>query len=378
MPIALYLLTILLILSVSLYGILILIHIISWLKIKPVPLQEKPFKTKVTVIIPARNEEGSIGRCIESVLAQAYPTSLIEIVLCDDHSEDKTKEAAEGALKGSTTKSKCISLPENVTNKKKAIESGIKESSGELILITDADCIAEKGWISSIVSMYESGNYKMICGPVATMQEKTFCEKFQGLEVPGLGLLSGAGIKAGIPLMCNGANLAYSRKAFEEVGGFSGIDSTPTGDDILLLFKMNKRFPGGIGFVKTRDAVIHTQAQSSWKKFFQQRIRWASKGLQSKNGLNSFVSLLVFITNFLLLVYPFGLLICNNGLFVWLGCLSTKLVVDFLLLNCAAVFFEKKGLLWLFPVGEIITIFYTSIVGLVANYSSYQWKGRKY
>ena len=378
MPVALYLLTILLIISVSLYGILILIHVISWLNIKTISSQKIPFKTSVTVIIPARNEEKNIAKCIESILAQDYNPDLVEIVVCDDHSEDKTRGVAETMLKGSTMKSKCISLPENVTNKKKAIALSIKESSGELILITDADCIAGRNWISSIVNMYETGKYKMICGPVATMREETLCEKFQGLEVPGLGLISGAGIKAGIPLMCNGANLAYSRKAFEEVGGFEGIDSTPTGDDILLLFKMNQRFPGGIGFVKTRDAIIYTQAQSSWKNFFQQRIRWASKGLQSKNGLNSFVSLLVFITNFLLLVYPFSLLICNNDLFVWLGCLGTKLLVDFLLLNCAAVFFEKKGLLWLFPVGEIITIFYTSIVGLVANYSSYQWKGRKY
>ncbi|HTB07562.1 MAG TPA: glycosyltransferase [Bacteroidia bacterium] len=377
MPTALYLLNILLIISVSIYTILILFHIISWLSIKLPVKQQGPFKTSVSIIIAARNEEKNIASCIQSVLAQDYPAALLEIVVCNDHSEDKTKETAENALKGVVI-SKCISLSDNLTGKKRALELSIKESAGELIIITDADCTVEKGWISSIVRLYESSDYKMICGPVTTANEKSFCEKFQGLEVPGLSILSGAGINAGIPLMCNGANLTYNRKAFEDVGGFSGIDSIPTGDDTLLLFKMNKHFPGKIGFVKSKDAIVYTPAQSSWKSFLQQRIRWASKGLQSKNSLNSFVSLLVFITNFLLLIYPLSLFIYNNGLFVWLGCLGAKLVVDFLLLNCATVFFGKRSLLLLFPVGEIITVFYTSIIGLVANYSSYQWKGRKY
>ena len=378
MPVALYLLNTLLITTTFLYTALLLFHIISWLSLKPVSVKKESFKTTVTVIIPARDEERNITECIASVSEQNYPHSLLEIIVSDDHSEDRTREVAENALNGLDIKNKIIVAAEGASAKKKAIENGIRESSGELIIVTDADCITGKEWVSSIVSLYEGYHYKMICSPVATHDEKTFCEKFQGLEVPGLSVLSGAGINAGIPLMCNGANIAYNRKAFEDVGGFSGIDSIPTGDDTLLLFKMNKTFPGKIGFIKSGAAIVHTKAQPTWKDFLQQRIRWASKGLKSKNTLNSAVSLIVFITNFLLLVYPISLFIYNSGIIVWFACLGTKLLVDFLLLTCATVFVKRKRLLWLFPVGEIITMFYTSFVGLTANYSSYQWKGRKY
>ena len=99
MPTALYLLNILLIVSVSIYTLLILFHIISWLSIKQPVKQHEPFKTSVSIIIAARNEEKDIASCIKSILAQDYPASLLEIIVCNDHSEDKTKEVAENVVR---------------------------------------------------------------------------------------------------------------------------------------------------------------------------------------------------------------------------------------------------------------------------------------
>lgn len=43
--------------------------------------------------------------------------------------------------------------------------------------------------------------------------------------------------------MCNGANLAYERKAFNEVNGFAGVDHIASGDDMLLMHKIGKQYP---------------------------------------------------------------------------------------------------------------------------------------
>ena len=218
----------------------------------------------------------------------------------------------------------------------------------------------------------------MICGPVAIINESNFLECFQSLEVAGLSILAGGGTFSKNPLLCNGANLAYAKTAFETVKGFQGIDSIPTGDDTLLLFKINKEFPGQVGYLKNEESIVYTPAQPSLKGFLQQRIRWASKGFISKNRLNSFIGTIVFVTNFLLFMYLVGSFIYFSINWVFINCLILKFAVDFLLLYCATDFFNKKRLLLYFLISEFVTMVYVSWIGLTASFTGYSWKEREY
>jgi hypothetical protein len=162
------------------------------------------------------------------------------------------------------------------------------------------------------------------------------------------------------------------------VNGFQGVENLPSGDDTMMLFKINHEFPGRVGFIKSPEAIVNTQAQLSWKGFLQQRIRWGSKGFKSKNVLNSVVGTLVFITNLLLFISCMGVLVyfpLNTCLII---SLILKFTVDFLLLNCATDFFRKKRLMLYFLPGELITMLYVSWVGLVAGFWPYRWKERDY
>jgi biofilm PGA synthesis N-glycosyltransferase PgaC len=365
-----------LVLVIGIYAILILAHIISWLFIKE---QGKVTEqtTKVSVIIPVRNEEKNIGNCLKSILAQDYPPSFIEIMVCNDHSEDNTKEEALKTIGNSGINYKWVDAGESV-GKKGAIETGIKASSGELIVLTDADCTSGKSWISSIVGCYKRTNANMICGPVAITGEKNTCEKFQALELCGLSLLSGGGINMRAPLLSNAANIAYTRKAFYAVDGFKDISHTPTGDDILLMFKLHKNFPGSIHYLKSPDAIVYTHALASWKDLMAQRIRWASKGFRSGNLLNGIVSLVVFLSNFLPFICLISLFIYPQFLNFVLGGWLLKVLVDFLLLSFAAKFFGKGNLLLYYPLSSLMVMVYTSFVGIAANLTGYSWKGRNY
>jgi len=363
---------------IFLYSVFVFLNVASWLRMAEEEPAKGTYTTKVSVIIPARNEEKNIGACLTSILAQDYPAHLFDIVVCDDFSEDNTQQEAFKILNNSKIRNQYIKVSETPSNKKRAIEAGIKASTGELIVLSDADCVAEKTWLSSIVSAYKRTHATMLCGPVALTGENNLCEKFQGLELCGLSLLSGAGINMGIPLLCNAANIAYTRKAFDAVEGFKNIEATPSGDDILLMFKIHKKFPGSIHYIKDRAAIVYSKAQPGWNAFFQQRIRWASKGLSSKNRLNSAVSLLVFLVNFLPLAGFISILICPVFIHIVVETVILKVVVDFLLLSFATKFFRKKELLLYYPVAIIIVMLYTSLVGFMANTVTFNWKGRNY
>lgn len=364
---------------ILLYFVYIVIHLLSWSRL-PVSETSDNYtpKTKISVIIAARNEESTIGKCLASLSSQTYPVNLLEIIVVDDHSTDETKKTVEKALSQIKIPGKCISNREKAHGKKSALTEGIKNSTGELLVITDADCESGYKWISAIESEYQQSGAYMLCGPVQITHESGLIGNFQSLELCGLSLLSGAGINAGIPLLCNGANLAYTRKVFDDVEGFKEIDNNPSGDDILLMFKVHHKFPGKVHYVKSKDAFVSTTAQDSMKSFLLQRIRWASKGLYSKNPANSFISLLVFASNFLsILAILFSIAFHKIFLLLILG-IVLKVVADFLLLLSGTVFFDKKKKLWIFPVAEFITMFYVSWVGMAANFSSYSWKNRHY
>ncbi len=85
--------------------------------------------------------------------------------------------------------------------------------------------------------------------------------------------------------MCNGANLAYEKQAFEEVGGFTGIDMIASGDDMLLMYKIYHAYPGSVHYLKSPDAIVRTLPVDTVKGFMNQRIRWSSKADSMKiNG----------------------------------------------------------------------------------------------
>jgi cellulose synthase/poly-beta-1,6-N-acetylglucosamine synthase-like glycosyltransferase len=244
--------------------------------------------------------------------------------------------------------------------------------------MTDADCQSNNRWLAMLASEYQESGAYMLCGPVTIMSESGFLQQFQSLELCGLSLLSGAGINLGIPLLCNGANVAYTRKVFDDVEGFKGIDAHPSGDDVLLMFKVHKKYPGKIQYVKSKNAFVSTSAQISLRDFMEQHIRWASKAHTAKNSMNSLVSILVFTTNFLCLVAILCILVCEKLFFLLMCGIAVKILADFLLLLVATHFFGKKKLLWIFPLAGIFTMLYITWVGISANFSSYQWKGRQY
>ncbi len=367
------------------YFTLIASYCYAWLKSKPPILNIGPHYTFVSIVIAARNEEENIENCITTVLNQSYPSQNFEIIIVDDNSEDGTnKKIQQFCNKYKNITLITLDKKSNLSGKKNAIYTAIQSAKGELIITTDADCIVQENWIQTIVSYYQQTDAKMIVAPVCLKNEKRIFEKMQSLEFMALIFSGGASLYFNKAIMCNGANLAYQKSIFNEVNGFKGIDNQPSGDDVLLMYKIKKKYPTGVLFLKHQNAIVYTNPQYKLNEFINQRKRWASKNTKLLNTETKLVSGIVYFANISLLILGIMCLFFYkievfhikfyNFCFILFG---IKCFIDFLLLFLATGFFNKKFFLIYFLPEQILYIVYISITGILGNIGSYEWKGRK-
>lgn len=337
--------------------------------------------TFISVVIPVRNEASSIEDCVASVLAQKYPAELFELIVVNDHSTDETPELL---AKIKDPRLKVLHLADFVdarqtsSFKKMAIQTAIEKAKGTLIATTDGDCIVPKQWLLQIASLYEKKQVKFIAAPVNFFWEKSLLEHFQSLDFVGMMGITGAGIQGRFMHMCNGANLAYDKAAFFEVDGFKGIDHLASGDDMLLMQKIARQFPGSIAYLKNKNATVYTLAQATLNGFVQQRIRWASKSSDYKEWQVTLMLGIVWL--FCVNIFASGVAIFflgKSGLYLLLGQVVFKIIFDFLLLNEMTGFFERRALMRYFVPAQLMHIAYISVVGTLSIFiKKYKWKGR--
>ncbi|RYG31568.1 MAG: glycosyl transferase, partial [Chitinophagaceae bacterium] len=177
--------------------------------------------------------------------------------------------------------------------------------------------------------------------------------------------------------MSNGANMAYERNGFYEVGGFSGIDHIASGDDMLLMHKIAKRYPGKTYYVKSRKAIVSTAPMKTWRAFLNQRIRWASKATQYNDPRILPVLLIVYLFNLSFLALLVAGFVEPVFLLYAAALLILKTIVELPFFISLAKFFHKKWAVWLFPFFQPLHILYTVIAGLLGQFGKYEWKGRK-
>ncbi|MFI5151068.1 MAG: glycosyltransferase [Bacteroidia bacterium] len=361
------------------YFILLCFQIIGWLR---TPMQQTPDtvpKIPITVLIPVRNEEAGIRACLEAVLLQNYPEELISIIVIDDDSGDQSAQIIQDVFRkhpGRTTMYLRMAADSGRGGKKAALTLGNRFAMDGLIVCTDGDCIMGNNWLKSIAAFYEKRQPKMILGPVAFHREKGMSGFMQSLEFAGLLMVTGGSAGMNKPLMCNGANLAYTKKVFEEAGGYEG-DEVASGDDVLLMEKVLTLYPGGIAFLKSRDALVYTRPQKTVKEFMLQRRRWASKFNAYRGKQIRLTAIIVYFCNLLLLVGPafFGLM--PAFLPVYLILAGGKLIIDYLFLFLAISFIQRKRLLWVYLPEQLIYSLYVVISGSLAFRKGFEWKGRR-
>jgi cellulose synthase/poly-beta-1,6-N-acetylglucosamine synthase-like glycosyltransferase len=235
-------------------------------------------RPSVSIIIPARNEQKSIGRCIESVLASTY--SEFELILINDRSGDDTGQIIDefarrdGRIKAVHIKNDAEKG--NLRGKPGALHMGIGYSSGQIIMMTDADCIVQPEWIQTTISIFASNSIALL--PSFTVLKcSRFFEHMQDMEWVFNHTLASIGIAIGHPLGCFGNNLSIRRDVYDSLGGYQGIPFSVT-EDLALLQAVHKKNLN-ILYPCLPELSVITLPCTSWNEFITQQHRWLKGGM---------------------------------------------------------------------------------------------------
>lgn len=332
----------------------------------------------ISVLIPFRNEEKNILKVLKSIESQDYPEDKFEVIFIDDNSSDNSKSILEKNI--SKKNVKVISVPDDFSvkaHKKRAIRYGIENSKGEIIVTTDADCSHKRVWLKTLLSYFDDKT-GFVSGPVKFFDGKNLFVKLQQLEFAGLVVVGAGLIGKQYPTICNAANIAYRRKVFHQVGGFSLQMNLSSGDDELLMQKIFRDTDYKIKFALDRNAIVETEPNESLKDFYYQRKRWASKGLFYKNKFLVLKLVFIYLFYLSLVIQPLlGFLIDFRFLISFFISIVAKILFEFFILKKGAELLFERKLLNLFLLAEIFHIPYIVIAGLSGAFGNYNWKGRK-
>lgn len=341
----------------------------------------------ITVIIPVRNEAQNLPHLLNDLCGQTYDR--FEVIVADDSSTDETLAIANQFVAHASFPLRPLPLSDirTASPKKRAISESIAIATGTLIVTTDGDCRVGPRWLESIARFYAETGAKLISGPVTFTRSldheqtnRTETNVFDALQTVEGSSLIGSGactLALGFPTMCNGANLCYEKQTFLDVGGFAGVDHLASGDDELLMHKMARRYPAGIRFLKSADALVRTGPHTSWRSFYHQRKRWASKWRAYESYGPSVLAVFVFLSNAAVPLAGLSWLLGWVSGPVALLTVALKGLPEFLFLRQILLFLQKRSAVRWIPLTQILYPFYVLFFGLTAQGKGFDWKGRR-
>jgi hypothetical protein len=150
-----------------------------------------------------------------------------------------------------------------------------------------------------------------------------------------------------------------------------------SGDDFLLMMKMNDAAPNSISYLKSAQAAVSTLPQPDWGSFLQQRIRWASKSGKYKDTRLTSILLLVYVYNVMILAVAIAGIFVPGMLMLCALVLLVKIVAEYYFLRPVARFFGNEWVLWYFPLLQPLHVLYIVLAGFLGFVGGYRWKGRR-
>ena len=342
-----------------------------------------PYAPKISIVVAARNEAKNIANLLAALRNQDYPQRDVEIIVVDDGSTDGTYEilSREAASMPQLHPVRLGEVPNGWAPKKWALTTAIERSKGEIILATDADCEPVPGWVGSLVAALSEPAVGFVFGPAPLVSSrKTLWHEALLLDSCAIDALAAGGTGIGLALTCTGRNLAFRRTAFDDIGGYQGIEGFVSGDDDLLLHKFAATGRWGIRFALSGDTVVPSPPPATLGTFIRQRLRFASKG-RSYFGMATGPYFKALLT----LIYLANLgAVVSSTVFVfslqltWLLPIGVKLAAEALLV---LPYLQKIGLrvrTFTFIVTGLLHPFYVVIMGAWGNFVKVSWKDRQF
>ncbi len=241
------------------------------------PLAQRRQPPRVSVIVPARNEERHIAECVHSIFRNGYPN--FEVIVVDDQSEDATAAILQrlqrqyGArLRVVSTRGETVAL----VGKSRALATGIRYASGEILLFTDADCVVPPAWIATMAAPFDAPAIGCVAAFSSMVAHRWF-DRLQQLEWLYNHTLARAGLAWNVPLGCFGNNLALRRSAYVETGGLEKIPYSMLTEDLALLLAVHNKGYRCV-YLRSPEAYVQTYPLPTFRDYLRQHHRWVHGG----------------------------------------------------------------------------------------------------
>lgn len=336
----------------------------------------------VSVIVVVRNEEKNLKRLLASIAAQTYTKDKFELIIIDDQSEDLTRSIIEDFIKEATFKIRLmdrVPIPgQGQSPKMSALNAAISEARGNIIVTTDGDCYVGINWLKIMTAPFRQEKIQFVSGPVALDGSPGLFTKIQTMEFASLIGSGAALIGWRYPLMCNGANLAFRKRAFMEVNGYEGVYHSVSGDDVFLMQKIHQRFESSVCFAGAYEAMVCTEPQASFSSLLYQRKRWASKWQRHLLPWSWAIPVFLFFHYLSFVALAAYSIIATDFMIHGFLLIILKFVSDYIFLKRVMTFCRIPMNFWVFILTEFLYPFYALFIGILVHFGGWRWKGRKY
>ncbi|MBU2639219.1 MAG: glycosyltransferase [Nanoarchaeota archaeon] len=218
---------------------------------------------KVTIIVPAYNEETTLKGTVYSLLNLDYPKDKLEIIVVDDGSKDSTYEVAKQFIK----KGVKVFTKEN-GGKATALNFALTKSTGELVGCLDADSFVTSSALKKMVGYFEDPEIMAVTPSIKVWKDNCLLQKMQKVEY-----LMGVFLRKAFAYLDSihvtpGPFTIYRKWFFDKYGGYDVGNLT---EDIEVALRIQRH---GFSIENVMDANVYTISPNKFKSLLRQRNRW--------------------------------------------------------------------------------------------------------
>ena len=219
----------------------------------------------ISVIVPTYNGEHEITRLLDALNAQSIDPSLVEYIMVNNNSKDRTRAVIEEYAKTARIDLKCVD-ENDIQGSYAARNKGIRAATGEILVFTDADCMPDKDWIKNLLPGFDDPEIGAVGGAINAAPGDTLLEEFATRR----GVLSQV-YMMNHPYMpfCQTANLAFRRDVFKKAGLFR--PGLKTAGDADMNWRMQN---SGFKLAYRDDAIVLHKHRTNFADLYEQFERY--------------------------------------------------------------------------------------------------------
>ncbi len=360
------------------------------------PKPDKKWRPKISVIVPAYNEERNLERCVLSVINADYPKNKIEIIIVDDGSTDRTYEIAK-KLERKYPKIIKVYKKKN-SGKADSVNKGIEKAAGEIIATLDADSYITPKAIEKMLPYFKEERVMAVTAAVKAGNREGILEKLQAVEY--IYTLFSRKVMEIIEAIyvTPGPFSMFRAELFREIGGFDRNNILEDQEMAMRIQSYNYKIRSSL------DADVYTEVPKTFGSLLKQRIRWHRGGLRNSYkylhlispkygdmGLIvlpiGFLSVLAIFAVFFILIYMrlYSMPAPITEHFLLLA-LTPGVIIGFMLLvlNLVWIYFGLKVfrneridlpmvLVYIFSYAYLISIFWISAIAKELKFEKLRW-----